>query len=1123
METEMNPEISKKYVKLDQKEHLLRKPDMYIGSMKADYNDMWVLNDCDNEMKKNSVHFIQGLLSIFNEIISNAIDQFIRLEEQIQKGATNIKKVTTIKVNIDKDTGVISVYNDGEGIEIVLHPEHKIYVPELIFGNLLTSSNYDVDQTRIVQGTNGIGCKACNIMSEYFTVETHDKTHVYKQTFRNNMNVAEKPHIKKATTKTPYTVITFKPDYLRFGIPSLTEDMFKVMKKRTFDICAVVSNKVKVFFNEKLIEYSSFTKYVDLYLGGKKEHERVAEIVNDRWEVIASYSDFDGFEQVSFVNGLLTINGGTHVKYILDQICKHITTHIKTKHKIDVKPQSIKDNLILFIKCVIDNPTFNSQTKESLTTPANLFGSTPKLSDVFLRKLCNTDLINKIVNISTVNEEKILKKTDGKKNSIIRGIPKLEDAIWAGTAKSSECILILTEGDSAASMALAGLSEVGRERYGVFPLKGKVMNVKDIAVKKIAENDEINNIKKILGLESGKEYNDTNGLRYGKIMLMTDSDCDGTHIKGLIFNLFHSLWPSLLKIDKNFIVSMLTPIIKVKKGSEQKSFYNMTSYENWCKTLRENELKTWKVKYYKGLGTSTNQEAKEYFKEMKTIDYDFADDSTLDLAFNKKKANDRKSWLSCYDRQNIIDYTCTKVTCEEFINKDFIHFSNYDIERSIPSICDGLKISQRKILYSCILRNLFKEELRVSQLAGYVSVDSAYHHGEASLQAAIVGLAQDFVGSNNINLLLPNGQFGSRVHGGKDAGQPRYIHTQLSPIVNKLFIKQDSAILENVEDNGLVVEPLYYIPVIPMVLVNGACGIGTGFSTSIPCYNPTEIIDELTHMINNNGNCSNKKLIPFYRKFRGNIAETSDKKFVSVGCWKKIKNNQIKITELPIGTWTMDYKEDLETLLDKLPYFKKYENKSAEHIDIDLFFNTDVETTGLMEIESNGFRKFENLFKLVSTKGLGITNMYLFNGEGRIKKYDGVKAILKDFYKIRLDFYQKRKESILKDINKELDILKNKLRFVKQVVANEIDVTKMNKDQLIKRLEDNKYLLINESYDYLTRIPIYNFTKDKVQDLQNEVNIQENNLKKTNSATIQDMWLEDLQELLKVYFQTIDM
>ncbi|MGA1308172.1 MAG: DNA gyrase subunit A, partial [Candidatus Kapaibacteriota bacterium] len=471
--------------------------------------------------------------------------------------------------------------------------------------------------------------------------------------------------------------------------------------------------------------------------------------------------------------------------------------------------------------------------------------------------------------------------------------------------------------------ALAGLSEVGREKFGVFPLKGKLMNVKDASLKKIAENDEISNIKKILGLESGKEYTDTQSLRYGKIMLMTDSDCDGTHIKGLIFNLFHSLWPSLLKIDENFLISMLTPIIKARKGNQQQSFYNMTSYENWKKALPEGELKSWKIKYYKGLGTSTNQEAKEYFKEMKTMKYDFKDDSPLDLAFNKKKTNERKTWLGCYDRQNILDYDCKNVSCKDFINKDFIHFSNYDVERSIPNIADGLKISQRKILYTCLGRNLYKEELRVSQLAGYVSVDSAYHHGEASLQAAIVGLAQDFVGSNNINLLLPNGQFGSRVHGGKDAGQPRYIHTQLSPVVAKLFVKADAAVLDYVEDDGIVVEPYFYVPIIPMVLVNGACGIGTGFSTNIPCYNPTELIDELLHMIDNDGHSSHKQLHPFYKGFKGKIAELEKGKYASIGCWKQINNTIIKITELPIGTWTVDYKEDLEALLDKIPSFKK--------------------------------------------------------------------------------------------------------------------------------------------------------------------------------------------------------
>ena len=1093
---------SKKYVKLkDQREHLLLKPDMYIGSVKCDTIESWTVNECGNGMVKGVNSYIPGLFKIFDEIVANAIDHSIRLKTE-----TGVKQVTTIKVNIDKESGVISVFNDGEGIEVVLHDVHKIYIPELIFSNLLTSSNYDDTQTRVVQGTNGIGCKACNIMSEWFSVETldHNRKLIYKQTFSDNMGTTEKPKITKTTKKTPYTLITFKPDYAKFGLCELSEDMFQAMRKRVYDVCAVV-NKVKVYFNDALIDYTSFSKYVDLYIGSKTEHQRVYEAVNDRWEVVASYNDFEGFEQISFVNGLLTINGGTHVKYIMDQITKHITAYVKTKFKVVIKPQSIKDHLIIFIKCTIDNPTFNSQSKETLTTPANMFGSTAKLSDTFLKKICSPELIKNIVNVSTANEEKVLKKTDGKKNNTIRGIPKLEDAIWAGSNKSSQCTLILTEGDSAASMALSGLSEVGREKYGVFPLKGKPMNPQDCSVKKIAENDEIINIKKIIGLESAKSYQDTSSLRYGKIMLMTDSDSDGTHIKGLIFNLFHNLWPSLLKINPNFIVSMLTPIIKVRKGANKKSFYNMTSYNNWKDSISESELKSWKVKYYKGLGTSTNLEAKEYFKEMKTVEYEFDNVDALDMAFNKKKADERKKWLGCYDRQNILDYDCKKVTCENFVNKDLIHFSNYDVERSIPSAIDGLKTSQRKILYTCLKNNLFKEELRVSQLAGQVSVDSAYHHGEASLQAAIVGLAQDFVGSNNLNLLLPNGQFGSRVHGGKDAGQPRYIHTQLSNIVPKLFINFDKHVLENMEDNGIVVEPVHYVPIIPMVLVNGACGIGTGFSTNIPCYNPCDIVEALFKLLDN------KKLVkdsihPYYKGFKGTIAKDDNGKYVSKGVWKKVSDTVIKITELPVGTWTMDYKEFLETLIDKMPTFKKYENKSAEDIDIDLHFTTSVDS----------IKDFETTFKLVSSKGLSVNNMYLFNEKGQITKYNSVNDIIKDFYDVRLETYKRRKTYILAALDKDLQVLQNKVRFVKQVVSNEIPVSTMKKEELLAKLKVLKYDMYNDSYDYLIRIPIYNFTKDKVKELEAEMKEKQGEIKDIENKTEGEMWREELNEFKRL-------
>ena len=342
---------------------------------------------------------------------------------------------------------------------------------------------------------------------------------------------------------------------------------------------------------------------------------QVYESPNERWEVVASLNPFVNFEHVSFVNGINTYQGGKHVEYITNQICKRVAAMIKKKKKIDVKTVFIRENLMVFVKSIIDNPSFNSQTKENLTTNASKFGSKCELSDKFMEGILKCGIMEKALALNQLKDQKDLQKTDGKKQSKLRGIPKLEDANWAGTAKSAECCLILTEGDSAKTMA-TGLGIIGRDRYGVFPLKGKLMNVRDIKnVKKLQENDEINNIKKIIGLQAGKEYTSISELRYGRVMVLTDQDEDGSHIKGLLFNMFQT-WPSLFS-RPGFLVGMLTPIVKAKKGSQSIDFYSLKDYNAW------NELngKGFTTKYYKGLGTSTPAEAKEYFKNLKTVVY----------------------------------------------------------------------------------------------------------------------------------------------------------------------------------------------------------------------------------------------------------------------------------------------------------------------------------------------------------------------------------------------------------------------------------------------------------------------------------------------------------------------
>ena len=536
----MSKQISKKYQKMDQVEHVLKLPDTYVGSVERQRELINVINKDIQEEKevisiqKKTISFVPAFYKIYDEIIANAEDQDTRLKldhqaflKSTKKNKKSIEQVTTIKINIDKETGMISVLNDGDGIDIIKMKEHDMYPAELIFGCLLTSTNYDETQEKVTGGKNGFGAKLANIYSTKFIVETVDRYRkkYFRQEFRDNMSQKSEPIIKKYTDK-PWTKITFYPEFSRFGMTEMEDDIFALFEKRAYDVAAWTDSSVKVYFNDKLIDIENFEDYSKLYLADTKK--RVYEKVNDKWEIIATHNDNEVFEQVSFVNGINTIRGGKHVDYIVDQIKDKLVDWIRKKKKLNVKPIYVKNQLMIFVKSTIVNPSFDGQTKETLTTSKTKFGSTCEISNKFINELAETGIVEKIIMQAEYKNSKVLKKTDGKKTLMIRGIPKLTDANKAGGKFSKRCTLILTEGDSAKSMAIAGLSEVGRDYFGVFPLRGKVVNVKDADIDKILKNAEISNLKKILGLKTGEDYSDKTEsnwpLRYGKLMIMCDQD-----------------------------------------------------------------------------------------------------------------------------------------------------------------------------------------------------------------------------------------------------------------------------------------------------------------------------------------------------------------------------------------------------------------------------------------------------------------------------------------------------------------------------------------------------------------------------------------------------------------------
>ena len=1128
--------LANKYQQKTDKQHILDNPDTYIGSVEEVDSNVWIINDdivSDNvngcKIIEKTIKYIPGLFKLFDEGIVNCRDHVVRMNQAIKNSVANSLPVTCIDISIQSD-GTIVMINDGNGIDVAEHPEYKIWIPELIFGHLRTSTNYDKTEKKIVGGKNGFGFKLVLIWSTFGSIETidHIRGLKYTQDFKNNLDEICKPVITKCKAK-PYTKITFKPDYQRLGIHGLTPDIIALLKKRVYDVAAVTDKTLKVKYNSNLIPVKNFQQYIDMYIGDKNETPRIYEENGERWEYAVALTPSNEFIQVSFVNGIHTAKGGKHVEYILNQITRKLCEYIEKKRKTKVNPNTIKEQLILFIRCDIENPAFDSQTKDFMNTPSSKFGSKCEVSDKFIEKVAKMGVMDAACALTEVKENKAAKKTDGAKTKSIRGIPKLTDANWAGTDKSKECTIIFCEGDSAKAGIISGLSSEDRNIIGVYPMKGKILNVRGEQIKKISENKEITEIKKILGLETGKNYKTIEdvhkNLRYGKVLFMTDQDTDGSHIKGLGVNLFQSEWPSLTEIPM-FIGFMNTPILKARKGDKELMFYNEGEYEQWKELQGGNGISGWKIKYYKGLGTSTGKEFREYFENKKIVGFEHngkKSDDSIDMVFNKKRADDRKDWLEKYDRKSYLNTSDSKVSYEDFIDKELIHFSKYDCDRSIPNVMDGLKISLRKILYSAFKKNL-TSEIKVAQFSGYVSEHSGYHHGEASLNAAIVGMAQNFVGSNNINLFMPNGQFGTRLQGGKDNASERYIFTCLNKITRSLFPSTDDNILQYLNDDGLMVEPIFYAPIIPMVLINGSKGIGTGFSTDIMCYNPLDIIRYLKSKLSVTNDVNETfDFIPYYEGFKGNIHKISNGKFLIKGRYERVGPDKIRVTELPVGYWTEDFKELLENLIEPgadkdgkkiTPVIKDYDDMSR---DTNVDFNITFAKGKLDELEStkldhgcNGVEKFLKLFTTNTT-----SNMHLFDAEDKLKKYEKVEHIIDDYFETRLKLYQTRKEHMIQALEKELMVLSNKAKYIIEILDNTVDLRKKKSEEVTVMLKDKGYDTIDSEYKYLTRMPMDSVTEENVDKLNKEHENKKCELESVKNTTKYQMWLSEL-EILKV-------
>jgi len=1050
------------YERLSHVEHILKRPDTYVGSLHPEPASYWVRDGDHFSLRQLSV--APGLVKIFDEVLVNAIDQY----------SLHPKKVYRIEIITGGEFAYVR--NFGVSIPIKKHATEKgvdgkpIWIPELIFGHLLTSSNYNDDEQRVTGGRNGYGAKLANVFSKKFELTLWDGKKSYKQAWTDNMSKVSPPEILEGvggTLQMPYVQIQFWPDFARFGGPC---DFAHVAFKRAWD-ASMWCSKARVNFNNVDLVAPSLEEYAKLHGLGS-----TAKMHTENFDIVVGHSTSGAFQQCSWVNGISTTKGGTHV----DKVVKVIMEELQKDKRVTVKPAQIKASLFVFVRAVVVNPTFSSQTKAECTSKiTEAIEPKPK----FIKDILATGVLDDLVALGAAKIDKELKKTDGSKKSRITGVPKLDDANWAGTHRSTECTLIITEGDSAKALAIAGLSVVGRDKFGVFPLRGKPRNVRDATIKQVTENEEFSNLKKILGLQHGKVYNSLRDLRYGRLMIMTDADLDGSHIKGLVLNMIHVYWPQLIGLG--FVVSMVTPVIKAGKTW----FFTEEAFRD--------ASTSGPVKYYKGLGTSTSAEAKEYFKQIDKLTVGFSTDphltESMTLAFSKSQADDRKEWLAKHmaSPPKGISYGSVKtLTVTDFIHRDLANFSAEDIKRSIPHVADGLKPSQRKVIYACLKKNL-TSDMKVAQLAGYVAEQTAYHHGEASLQGTIVNLAQNFVGANNLNLLEPSGQFGTRLAGGKDAASSRYIFTRLAPWTKNIFDPNDSAVLKYVIDDGQQVEPEFYVPVVPMILMNGAEGIGTGFSCYVPPFNPEAIKQNILCALDQVPMVPMK---PYFKGFRGKMTKTKDHTWVMEGVVEK-EGTQIHVTELPPGKWIQDFKEHLEDLVEK-NVIQKYENHSTEtQPDFRIW----------------GFAGEDPVKELGLVKTIHTSNMYLIGPKGAVKKYASPEEILCDYIELRTDLYKKRKAHLVRELESEIQWISTKLEFIKGVIHGSIKVLNEPLDSVKAQMRKRKFE--EEHVPKLLDIKTYNYTQEEVVKLETLCAKRQSDLHVLKSTSVVQMWKNNLSQL----------
>lgn len=1089
---------------LNWKEFIHKSPDVYVGVCETSPTEVWLLSE--SKYVQTKIDWNPGFYNCINELIYNALDQKWR--------GTKTYPLTYITITYTSSTGELVIENDGVPMEVTervfefVNPETGVKEnkclkpPQVFFGYFHSGTNYDKrDQACKTSGKNGMGAKIVNVLSTNFSVEVYDGKLYFTQSYADHCRITNPPVVEKITAKSTISneqgLISQRKPFVRVKA-RLDKNFFKY--KPGGEIIAYLARmateisyigSIPVTVNNRVYEPRNLRDYLIAYnidievLRSLMFHNKLIKV----YMIEVNSKEYTGPVSISFVNGAWQANEGSDVKAARKAINKMIIEFVNTKlkltgTKIKLTGKDIQ-KFVLFTELTDENAVFDHQSKRVLTN-AYTFNDF-KLTEKHKQTLQSCEFYIHLIDTLTGKT-----KCD---------IDNFDDANFAGSARASECKLFITEGESAKGFAVEGISYMDGKRdfNGVFPVKGKFLNVTKASVAKQLQNKELQSLNKILNISSSYDYSlpeHRRTLRYGTVILLTDSDDDGIHITSLLLNYIYSINKTLYPLK--FVWKMNTPIIRVYLSSTKyNNYYTQSAYE-----IEEHSSKS-KVKYYKGLGShAENTETRDCFTEFKNNIFELTDkcEKHFDINFSRGKEDERKDAIREYlaergDSREELPIT-GHITCTDFLttNLNGIYQVNV-LARHIPNFVDGLKDSYRKIVYT-VLMSSTKKEFNIERLAGNVGQVTHYHHGAVSLQECINGMAQSHVGSNNVPFFKALGRVGTR--DGNDAAASRYVAVKMNPFYEHFYFIE--SILKYKRDEETDVEPEEFYPPLPYYLLNGTLGLAPGFKSEIFPYKLEDLCTIVQQLISGRHVDTIEEPTPYFNGFTGKVILAKDKRsFSTHGTMSIVDTNKYRVTEIPAKCTIGKFKETLNILI-KTKEISNLVNHSTNHIvDVTFVSRLDIGTLikKLRLIEKHSLSGFIVLKKNVPTV------------------YTGVVPLLKDFVTDYLLVLQRRKDDQLLELNNISTTLLNKIRFIEYVRDHKINL-RTETSAIVKMLETEQFDKMDGTYNYLLHIKVGNLFNDTLNKLKAQLNQCHNNMEHTKLKTPQVMYTELIDTLLSV-------